>query len=257
LDCIDALNPGISQIKLLNCGIIRDLETALQFVRKQANGFFHSPAFHILQREINPIDSAQAFLSLPDNELKNALLRSIHWSRRSKLESSLQLKCLFRWFAAETIAKTGDEDITPKLMQALGFPLGKIGIILPKSLIDLLINHPDYTYCKKTACDFLNDLRNFRNDTVHTGFREWDYDKNKLQICDHLVSMALSRLQNHALTAALSAMTTIAEFWDYFPIIFENTTNLQKDFHGNVLFMIKNRSYTITSKAIIYERSSN
>ena len=89
---------------LLQTGFIRNLDTNWRSPRLAPKSLRPSPSFKIQNWNFESVDRTQALLSFEDSELKAALLRSHHWLRRSHLESSIQLKALFLWFAIETLA---------------------------------------------------------------------------------------------------------------------------------------------------------
>ncbi|MDR3585623.1 MAG: hypothetical protein P4L59_09885 [Desulfosporosinus sp.] len=127
---------GLGQTPLLSTGMIKNLRTHWQSERLLVQSVGPCLSFARVNEFIPPADRMQALLTLPESELKLAILRSIHWVRKAKMESATQLKCLFRWFSIETLTKAGkNEDICGKVMQALGFPLGRIGEFLSKDTI--------------------------------------------------------------------------------------------------------------------------
>ncbi|WP_408956125.1 hypothetical protein [Natroniella sp. ANB-PHB2] len=244
LDCLDTNGYGLAETPLLQTGLVKNLDTGCKSSRLPEESFGALPLFRIEDRQIPKVDSTQALLSLPDTELKLFLLKSYHWLRKSKLESSLQLKNLFRWFAIETLAKTqNQENINPKIMQILGFPLGRIGLCVSKEVINSFKKHSDYLYVERIIKDLLEEIRNFRNDTVHSGFRQWDISRDKLYDFERVLTLAVPRLHKFVVKALFQDIINLEEFWEYIPIIFDEMKyDIKKDLHGTVIYNIKNKN---------------
>ncbi|MFZ3132322.1 MAG: hypothetical protein WA125_14810 [Desulfosporosinus sp.] len=245
LDYIDLNTFGLGQTPLLSTGMIKNLRTHWQSERLLVHSLGPCPSFARINEFIQPADRMQALLTLPETELKLAILRSIHWVRKAKMESATQLKCLFRWFSIETLTKAGkNEDICGKVMQALGFPLGRIGEFLSRDTILELQSHINYETGKRTINNALEQMRGFRNNTVHSGFRMWEIPKDTLNAFDEVTTLAAPRLQGYAFDAVFQGAETVEEFWEYFPLIFCHNTSIKNDLHGNILYFIgtmKNR----------------
>ncbi|MDF9529499.1 MULTISPECIES: HEPN domain-containing protein [Bacillus cereus group] len=237
LDCINAGLP-ISETRLLNSGFIKDLHKNWISPRLNGDSFGPFPTFKIMDRLIPKIDDAQYLFSVDNSELKLALQRSYHWLRRSQNENDLHLKCLFLWFSIECLAKVGEEDITGKVMQVLGFPLGKIGMFLSKDRITEIKKHANYVLILKKLEKQLNEIRELRNNTVHEGFRSWDISTGLLKEYHATMLLATPRIQNYAMSAVKKGLETVADFWEYFPHLYDWHLDIN-DFHGNILYMLQ------------------
>lgn len=250
LDCLDIETRGLGKTPLLKTGFLRNLDKGVRSPRLSGDTFGPFPSFKIEDREIPNVDIIQALLSLPNTELKSALFRSYHWLRKAKLESTLQLKNIFRWFALETLAKVKNlENINPKIMQALGFPLGLIGLYVKRDFIKSYKNHEDYLHIERFVKDTLKEMRDFRNNTVHSGFRQWDISDDKLYDFKNILLLAVPRLQKFVIEALFQDINRIEVFWEYFPLIFnEMKNNIKNDFHGTVLYSLKNRNLDTLDK---------
>lgn len=172
LDCVDRGTFGLAETPLLSAGFIKNLVTEWESPRLPAPSFGPFPMFARFNRDIQNIDEPQALFTFPESELKLAIFRSNHWLRRARLETILQLRCLFRWFALETLAKVKEENITGKLMQAVGFPYGRIGKFLSRETLNKIENHIKYEYGRRYFESKFDEIRDYRNNIVHSGFRQ-------------------------------------------------------------------------------------
>lgn len=242
LDCKNA-GLAISESRILNSGYIKNLDTEKIYARLNTNSFIRYPSFKIMDRLIPKLENAQYILTIEESELNTALQRSYHWLRRSENENDLHLKCLFSWFSIECLAKVGEENIVGKIMQVLGFPIGKMGKFVPKEKINALKNHEDYeALCKKTDRQ-LNEMRELRNKTVHEGFRSWDISFDLFKDFHNILTIVVPKIQYYAFRGLQNNLQTVKELWGIFPLLFEETINVV-GFHLNTLYMLKNRDTT-------------
>lgn len=243
IDCVDKKTFGLGIADLYSAGMIKNLDTGWESPRLPGDVFGPFPLFESRNWTIKIVEDIQYILALPDNELKLSILRSFHWFRKAKIETNEQLKCIFKWFSIETLTKTSsDEDISGKILQALGFPIGRIGEFMPHNNIKALQNHTYYKLALGKYEKILGEMREYRNNTVHNGFRQWDIPKTKLEEYDKLLTISVPRIQNYAIEALYVGIKSIIEFWEYYPIIFAEKplVDLISDFHGNLLFQIAN-----------------
>jgi hypothetical protein len=238
LDCQNA-EVTLGEVLLFKSGFIKNIDTGNNSPRLKGNSIGRYPMFQIMDRLIPKINRTQYLFTVSDSELKLAILRSYHWLRKSKNEVDPHLKCLFLWFSIECLAKVEEEDITGKIMQALGFPLGRIGLCLPAEKIKSLKNHSEYDSIRRKLENQLTQIRELRNKTVHEGFRSWDIPIDTLKVYINILSIAAPRVQNFAMAGLENNIETLMDMWDYVPVIFEVKVNVN-DFHGNVLYMLQN-----------------
>jgi len=236
LDAMDANMHGMSRMPIKSTGFIKELPHGKigarlpGYVEQNHTSYFRNNYL------IEQLDYTQALLNCDDNELKLAIQRSYHWQKKSREESNLQLKCLFKWFAAETLAKINDENICPKLMRVFGFPIGNIGQFVTLDFINQLKSHENYEVVRRRAEGLLDEMREYRNEIVHSGFREWDISRSVLMQIEEYLSWIIPRLQKNAVNALLQNISSVTEFWEYFPLLFGEDDSALNDFHGNVLY---------------------
>jgi|LFRM01.2.fsa_nt_gb hypothetical protein len=242
LDCMAPATYGLGETILLQTGFIRNLDTNWRSPRLAPKSLRPSPSFKIQNWNFESVDRTQALLSFEDSELKAALLRSHHWLRRSHLESSIQLKALFLWFAIETLATLRKgENIVPKIMQSLGFPKGKIGQQLDANILRELKQHSDYELVERQTEATLEEFRVFRNKVVHYGFREWDVKKETLTDSQAILMLAAPRLHGYSYDALFEGIETVQELWEFFPLLVALSPDQINDFHGTVLYLLRDR----------------
>lgn len=242
LDCLSPATYGLGQTMLLQTGFIRNLDTNWRSPRLAPESLGPTPSFRIRNRNFESVDQAQALLSFEESELKGALLRSYHWLRRSHLESSTQLKSLFLWFAIETLTTLRKgENIVPKIMQSLSFPKGRIGKQLDAKILRELKQHRDYDLVERQTESTLEEFRDFRNNVVHCGFREWDLNKETLIDAQSILTLAIPRLQGFSYDALFGGIETVKELWDCFPLLVALSPDLINDFSGTVLYLLRDR----------------
>lgn len=234
IDCLSIFSPIHSL--LLSSGFIKNYKTGWKSPRLPKKTVDLSPIFVTYMRDIEQVNEPQALLAFPETDLKITTLRSIHWLRKAGIESIIQLKFLFGWFALETLAKVQEgENITSKLLQVLGFPLGEIGLLLSHEIILKIKDHPHYELVKRYFRDNFERMRDYRNRIVHSGFRQWDIPGETLLEFDQIVFWTISRLQSYAIDGLYQGLKSVEELWEYFPLIFFERSDYLRDFHGNIL----------------------
>lgn len=228
---------AISNFKTSDVGYVKVLESGEIHPIKKLQ---HEPSmsFMVHQGDIQRIDFVNYILSLR-NELGERYQRSLHWVRNSKHEKNIQLKTLFYWFAIEALVKESETDnIEGVVRWFLGFPNGKHRNDVSTSLLTNLANHPKYSYWNKKIIDVVDKVRVFRNDSVHSGFRSVDFSMKELELYSQVMVYAASRCQAAVQTALISRISTVSEFKEYIPVIFEGNSNIINDMHGNILFTL-------------------
>lgn len=228
---------AISNFKTSNIGFVKDLESGeIHPIKK----FEYEPSmsFMVHQGDIQRIGFVNYILSL-NNELSERYQRSLHWIRNSKHEKSVQLKTLFYWFAIEALLKESETDnIEGVVRWFLGFPNGKNRNDISTSLLTNLADHPKYSFWNKKIIDVVDKVRVFRNDSVHSGFRSVDFTKKELELYSQVMVYGASRCQAAVQTALINGISTVSEFKEYMPAIFEENRNIINDVHGNILFTL-------------------
>lgn len=228
---------AISNFKTSDIGFVKDLESGEIHPIKKCE-YEPSMSFMVQQGDIQRIDFVNYILSLK-NDLSERYQRSLHWVRNSKHEKNTQLKTLFYWFAIEALLKESETDNVGGVVRwFLGFPNGKYRNDVSPSLLAGLIGHPKYSYWNKKIIDVIDKIRVFRNDSVHSGFRSVDFTNKELELYSQVMIYSASRCQAAVQTALINGVSTVSEFKEYIPVIFEENDNIINDVHGNILFTL-------------------
>lgn len=232
---LKSIEYSISEIKTSTIGFVKDLDTG-KIDPIGRDQFSSSLAFTIQHSSIQLFDLTNYILK-NTSEFNDRYLRSLHWARSAKHETNNQLKVLFYWFSMEALLKESENDnIAGTLRWFLGFPNGHSVLFLKPITISSLSAHSSYDYWKKRLIDILENIRVFRNESVHSGFRSVDFEKPTLDLYNDIMSYATSRAQSSARFAIINNITTLHEFKEYIYIIFENNVNVVNDVHHNMLF---------------------
>ena len=248
LDIISSAVP-VSSIRLANCGYTKDLASG--FVKPIADATFTpSLSFMVSKGKLRPIEFIQ-WVAVQDSELAVRYKRSLHWARNAKWERNLQLKILFGWFAVEALFKETPEDNVGSLIRwFLGYPNGPSAIHVSSSIIVKLKSNPLYDRWKNRIRDAVEDIRIFRNNSVHSGFRNIDFSMPEIKLYSQIMVLGCSRSQNAVLLALRSGIETVPEFKKYVGLLFEENQNLVNDVHGTILYLLQNPSYANLSNNV-------
>lgn len=164
-----------------------------------------------------------------DIELADRILRSSYWSRNARVELNPQLRILFRWFAIESIWLTqGDderenlEDAISPTLWSLGFPNGRNAEFSKAKTAELLGQIEGYKKWREQLRLKLNEIRDFRNKSVHNGFRLFDIKRMEdLRYYDNLSFRACGHVQYFARCGLEEGMKDSRELTEYIPMIFD------------------------------------
>ncbi|WP_183000786.1 MULTISPECIES: HEPN domain-containing protein [unclassified Pseudomonas] len=226
---------SVSNIKTSPIGLIKDLTTGtLTPITK--TGFEPSISFIMNPKTIQRFDSTNYVLSL-NNELSERYKRSLHWARNSKNETNQQLKIIFLWFSIEALFKEDETDncVESYIRLFLGFPNGGQLKLISDTIKANLENHKKYKYWQKELKEVVKKIRNFRNDSVHSGFRSVDFRKETLDLFSTVMIYATSRCQAGVMRGLLSEIGLLSEFKKYAVVLFEDNINLINDVHNNII----------------------
>jgi hypothetical protein len=229
---------AISNFKTSDIGFVKNLETgSIHPITKRE--YEPSMSFMVHQGDVQRIDVVNYILSL-DSDLSDRYQRSLHWVRNSKHESNKQLKTLFYWFAIEALVKESETDNVGGIVRwFLGFPNGRCRNDVSPLLINNLSDHPSYDYWNKELVKVVDNIRVFRNNSVHSGFRSVDFTKNELELYSQVMVLSASRCQAAVQQALINGVSTVPEFKEYISVVFEENKNLINDVHGNILFSLE------------------
>lgn len=227
---------GLSRFTVSPCGYIKEMESG-RMTHINDGTFRPYPAFERSLYSFQQINRTQ-YLLTREGELVERYKKSLHWSRNALQESNIQIKILFMWFALEALLKENEtEMIAHYIRWFLGFPSGT-GAQYVRQKIKLLEAHPRYVEWGKKIIDSLEKIRIFRNASVHSGFRRYDFSEKELALYEKILTLGSARCQNAVFTAISNYLKTVQEFKEYVGLIFDDCTEVN-DIHGNVLFMLE------------------
>lgn len=232
----------ISRISLSKCGYIKNLESG-ELTPIEDVSFSPSMAFVRRQSKFQIMEFTQ-WVAMQNSELGLRYRRSLHWSRNGKWEKNLQIRILFNWFAVEALLKESKNDnVGPLIRWFLGYPNGVSAANVSSELIDKLKSNPLYKNWKNKITNSIENIRKFRNDSVHSGFRNVDFSVSDIKLFNQLMTFGCSRCQGAVIDALRMGLKTVSEFKEYISLIFENKDNLVNDVHGTILYSLENNSY--------------
>jgi len=241
LDVLGSVAGGLSPMVLLASGLFENLEKRSIHPRTLGQGRQQGPSFWVARERFPQCDWPQFLLTHAKSELAQRLIRSHHWSRKAQGEAGLQLRVLFRWFAMEAVwLLNKNDDIVPRLQWALGFPNGLGAKALSPTFTKRLEEHPTIGAWKSQIETLLADVREFRNNSVHSGFRYQDISRTRLRDFDAITLLACARVQNLAQAAIRAGLSTTNEMFEYLPVLVEMNSHYIDDVHGSVLSSLEN-----------------
>ncbi|WP_233965135.1 hypothetical protein [Pectobacterium versatile] len=122
----------------------------------------------------------------------------------------------------------------------LGFPGGKYFKDVDGNIIDELNKSDEYLSLAKDVPKHLDDIRKFRNDSVHAGFRSIDISNEKLKLYDDLLNLAKFRCLNAVQLSIINeGVKDLPEFKNKAGFIFNKTARVD-DILGTVVFSLQN-----------------
>ncbi len=184
----------ISRISLSKCGYIKNLESG-ELTPIEDVSFSPSMAFVRPQSKFQIMEFTQ-WVAMQNSELGLRYRRSLHWSRNGKWEKNLQIRILFNWFAVEALLKESENDnVGPLIRWFLGYPNGVSAANVSSELIDKLKSNPSYKNWKNKITNSIENIRKFRNDSVHSGFRNVDFSVSDINLFNQLMTFGCSRCQ--------------------------------------------------------------
>lgn len=246
-DTADNLFSDILDLKSIEFAISNFKTSNIGFVKDLHSGDTHpittqelpaSMMFMMHQGDIQQFDTVNHILSLK-NELSIRYQRSLHWVRKSKHEYNKQLKALFYWFAIEALIKESETDhVGPVIRWFLGFPNGVGRRNISTQKLNRLASHPKYGYWDKELINIIDEIRKFRNHSVHSGFRYVDFSKKELELYNKVMIFSASRCQAAVQHALLNGVGTVSDFKECIWVIFEEINSIT-DVHGNILHSLE------------------
>lgn len=236
LDLLSVEYP-MSHLELANCGYVKNLDTG-EYQEITKKPFDPSMTFVSAFGSMQQINSTQ-LLAYRIGDLTERYKRSIHWSRNASWEKNMQLSLLYCWFAVEALFKENEtDDVTSPLMLFLGFPGSSYSKYISRNLLGQLSDHASYSKWKKQIKVVIDKIRDFRNASVHSGFRSIDCDPDALRLYSRLMKVGLARCQGAVHIGIFNGLQTVPEFKEYAGLIFESRQNVVEDIIGNVVYIL-------------------
>ncbi|WP_368937690.1 hypothetical protein [Morganella morganii] len=232
---------SLANINISGIGLIRNLHTGevKPFCDKEniTSGIFRR-SFSDIQR-YDGINYILSKVKSPVNEdtLASRYVRALHWAHNSRDEKNKQIKILFGYFCLEALFKENENDNISGMVRCfIGFPGGKQYKLVDENIISQLKENQDYLNLEKIIPILLDEVRIFRNNTVHSGFRLIDLDNKKLNNLNQLVMLAIARCLSAVEYAIVSEnVETLKDFKDKSAYIFDKTIRI-----GDVISTIVN-----------------
>jgi hypothetical protein len=248
LDILSSELP-LSNVRLTNCGYIKNLANGELRPIEEAS-FLPNISFMVRKGKLQPIEFSQ-WVATQNSDLALRYKRSLHWSRNGKWEKNLQIKILFKWFAVEALFKELPRDnVGPIIRWFLGYPNGPSAVHVSPSLLLKLKSNALYDIWKNRISTSIEAIRTFRNDSVHSGFRNVDFPVHEIRMYNQIMVLGCSRCQGAVKAALSGGIKTVMEFKEFISLIFENNENIVNDVHGNILFSLQNGTYDYLSRNI-------
>ncbi|MER2043393.1 MAG: hypothetical protein ABS943_06060 [Pantoea agglomerans] len=238
LDLLSADVP-LSSFTLSDVGFTKDLaDGTLSEIVNDRNKF--NASFFVHHGSLQKRDVNHYILNNSD-ELSERYLRALHWRRNSKNESNIQLSILFDYFAAEALFKEREGDnIGGFIRWFMGFPNGRESQYISPLIMNEINCNERYLYWNKKLIDILEEMRIFRNNSVHHGFRWKEFDNADMELFQQVMIYGVSRSLAAVKAAIISGITSASEFKDYLVEIFEQQVN-PVDIHGNIIYSLDNK----------------
>lgn len=233
LDLLSAEVP-LSSFALSRLGFIKDLDTGdiLPISKKEFN---LNTSFFRHHGRLQQIDLNNNIVT-QDSEMNERYLRALHWRRNSKNDKNAQVNILFDYFSAEALFKESEgENIGGYIRWFMGFPNGKESKRVSEDLISKLNSTDRYLFWNKKLKLVFDDLRKFRNNSVHHGFRNLEFTVAELDFYKQVMIVGVSRALGATRFAIANGVITVKEFKEYLPEIFEAQISLT-DVSGTIIY---------------------
>lgn len=231
---------GIEAFGLTDCGYIRNLTTGdVEPILKESSIGTQLPMFMVASDRYAQIEVDQ-WLSIYKHKstLAQALNRSLHWRRIAFNEDKEELKFLFNWISIEALTKLSEfDDVSPRIMLALGFPTSSSRSLIKVENLRRLSSHTDYRFWYDWILSEIKEMKNYRNDVVHSGFRLGDLSPQKMRRFNAILKYAVPRIQGLVEAGYIKGIFELKELWEYGPIIKEELRFIE-DVHGTIIYLL-------------------
>jgi len=149
----------------------------------------------------------------------------------------------------EALFKKEEQDrVDPLIRWFLGYPNGCSAQYITPEIRESLQSNPIYENWKNKITSSIDKIREFRNDSVHNGFRNLDINQIDLIYYDQIMMLGSSRCIDAVKRALLSGISTVDEFKEYISVVFESNENLVNDVHNNILYSLEAGNFKFISR---------
>lgn len=122
----------------------------------------------------------------------------------------------------------------------MGFPNGKESQYVSSIIMSKINCNERYLYWNRRLKDIFENIRVFRNNSVHHGFRLSEFDNADMELFQHIMMYGVSRSLAAVRIAIISGVNSASEFKDYLVEIFEQQVN-PNEVHGNIIFTLDDK----------------
>jgi hypothetical protein len=115
-------------------------------------------------------------------------------------------------------------------------------VLSPAFDLRLKGGHPNYRHWYETVRDRLYEVKDLRNNSVHSGFRLQDVPPEKLRTFEHLTILACPRVQRMAINGLRAGLRSAQELFEYAAVVLEGIPHVVDDVHGTIIFTLEDPS---------------
>jgi len=182
---------------------------------KENKSDFLGSMFQMSLGYYSPMFNEQMILSLRNNNVIEAFIRSMYWYNNSNTQKRQNLQFLYKWIAIETMAKTyKDEDIIPKLCLVIGLPTNKYCKLIPINFAEKLNSINGLKHYKKIINKELFECKNIRNKIVHSGFKDTIVLNENIDLKLYLLDAIYNWMTYYIEKIVITGKKTLEEIWD-------------------------------------------
>ena len=247
---------SLRQLRLRRAGYLVNLKSmnAIPILRPIREKFAETMGAGAYLDEIatHPIAVINSLLSTDPatyGVLGEAIRRSTHWTTASAQMEDYGEIMLMQWMACETLASIDESDtIAPKLLAAVGLPTSLYLMSLPEPERKALLAVPNYRTWTRRLIKLLDELREARNEVVHTGFRQLEIQGKFAPTDLMILRRILPRIAGSVVHLALNALhlqhKTKPSMWaDYSRcILLGRSTPLATQASGTTLYQLNEKN---------------
>lgn len=230
-----------SRLSFSDCGYFKNLDTG-DIDPIESPKLVPSTSYLINRNLHQEIDFKQ-WLATQNSDLATRFKKSLYWARKARWEKNLQISILFYWFSIEALFKESESDnVAPFIRWFLGFPNGPEAKNIAPLLIKELKSNPHYQTWANRLTIILEEVRTFRNESAHNGFRITDISLLKLKQYAQIMTLSCSRAQNGVRRGLSLGIRNLSDLKSRISQVFESNEQLVNDVHNNIVFSLQHGS---------------